>query len=203
MPRKSKAEKAKTHEALLSIAADRLRQGGYSGLNVSEVMQAAGMTHGGFYRHFKSKEDLGASATKQAFAGFITRLEQDLEAGPAPEALNRFVDRYFSVQHLQSLSTGCPVAALAGDALRCSVAERQELEVGAERLISLLDKALAQMSTGAGLTGGSLMGLLSGTLNLARLQSDSAEQVAILASARQILVSTGAISSKAPENAPP
>lgn len=198
MPKKSKAEKAKTHEALLSFAADQLRQGGYGRLNASEVMKAAGMTHGGFYRHFKSKEDLGASATKEAFSTFIARLEQDLETGSAQEALRCFVDRYLSVKHLQSLSSGCPVAALCSDALRCSGAERQELEAGTKRLTNLLDKALSLSSPQVGLTGSSLLGLLSGTLNLARLQSDPVEQEATLASARMVLVASGVVPSSAP-----
>lgn len=183
MPRTSKAEKAKTHETLLAIASEQLRQNGFAGFGVSDVMHAAGLTHGGFYRHFKNREDLAVSATERAFSEFIARLEQDLETAPEGEALPRFIDRYLSVPHLETPAKGCPVATLTAEADRCSALERAEIARGTERLITLLERALRQ----AGVTevsGATLLAVLAGAINLARLRSRDGSQEAALAEAR-------------------
>ena len=184
MARTSKAEKAKTHEKLLEIASSQLRANGFSGLRVPDVMQAAGMTHGGFYRHFKSKEDLATQATKRAFATFASRLEDDMRTQPPALALDRFLDRYLSLGHVRSLSSGCPIAALGTEAPRCSAGERSELETGTNRIIDLLDGALQQVMNPQGFTGSSILAVLVGTLNLARLQNDPKQQQQLLENTR-------------------
>ncbi|WP_298293074.1 TetR/AcrR family transcriptional regulator [uncultured Litoreibacter sp.] len=191
MPRTSKTEKAKTHALLLSVAADQLRRRGFSGLNVSEVMKAAGLTHGGFYRHFKSKEDLAIAATRRAFSFFVKELELDLAAHPPHVALNSFVDRYLSTEHLNDISKGCPVAALGADMARCSAAERVELEQGTDRLAEVLDAGLTEDQRQAGISGSTLIAVLSGAINVARLQPDPERQTEILAAARNVLPSFG------------
>lgn len=185
LPRASKAAKEKTHKNLLENAAQQLRLNGYAGLNLSEVMTSAGMTHGGFYRHFKNKEDLAISATRRAFDAFISKLEYDLEVLSARDALDLFVERYLSMKHLQNPANGCPVAALSGGAHRCSVAERAALETGTRSLIALIDTALAGCTPPIQLSGAALLGALSGALNLARLQTQTAEQEAILIAAQR------------------
>ncbi len=185
MPRVSKAAKEKTHENLLENAAQQLRLNGYAGLNLSEVMTSAGMTHGGFYRHFKNKEDLAISATRRAFDAYISRLEHDLETMSARDALGCFVERYLSMKHVQNPASGCPVAALSGDVHRCSAAERAALETGTRSLIALIDTALAGCTPPIQMSGAALLGALSGALNLARLQTQAAEQEAILVAAQR------------------
>jgi TetR/AcrR family transcriptional repressor of nem operon len=192
MARTSKADKAKTHETLLTVAAAQLRLRGFTGLNVSDVMKAAGLTHGGFYRHFTNKEDLAIAATRRAFSTFIERLEQDLASYPPSDALKRFVDRYLTIEHLANISGGCPVAALAADANRCTDAEHAALESGTNQLVELLDTAMGQRGQAKHMSGSALIALLSGTVNVARMQSEPDHQNQTLAAMKSVILSLDA-----------
>jgi TetR/AcrR family transcriptional regulator, transcriptional repressor for nem operon len=112
--RTTKEEKAKTHERIVEIAAQRIREEGFDRPGVAEIMQAAGMTHGGFYKHFGSRDDLIAEATEKAVANsdqFVHELTDN-----APEPLAAFVDWYLSAEHRDGPGTGCAVAGLADGA---------------------------------------------------------------------------------------
>ena len=108
--RQSREEKAKTHDRILEIASARIREAGIEGPGVAEIMQAAGLTHGGFYKHFGSRDDLIAEAADRAFADG-DRIVQEVTAG-AQEPFVALVDWYVSTEHRDNPATGCPVAAL-------------------------------------------------------------------------------------------
>jgi TetR/AcrR family transcriptional regulator, transcriptional repressor for nem operon len=112
--RTTKEEKAKTHERIVEIAAQRIREEGLDRPGVAEIMQAAGLTHGGFYKHFGSRDDLIGEATEKAVANsdqFVHELTDD-----APEPLAAFVDWYLSAEHRDEPGKGCAVAGLADGA---------------------------------------------------------------------------------------
>ncbi|MFE9251238.1 TetR/AcrR family transcriptional regulator [Streptomyces sp. NPDC007088] len=126
MPRVSKAQTELNHRRILEVTAARIREVGVDKVSVPEVMAAAGLTHGGFYRHFASKDDLVARATGVAFA----QREEEYRAlvdsrGPEPgadgetrrqEAYRAYLEGYVSESHRDNPGTGCAVAALAFDA---------------------------------------------------------------------------------------
>src|SRR5689334_1907927 len=113
----SREDKARSHDRIVEIAAARVRESGTAGPGVAELMKEAGLTHGGFYKHFGSRDDLVAEAVERALReneGFVTTLT----AG-APDrraALGRFADWYASAEHRDSPGAGCAGVAFGADA---------------------------------------------------------------------------------------
>ena len=104
--RQSAKEKARTHERIIQIASARIREEGIDGPGVAEIMREAGLTHGGFYKHFGSREDLVAEAADDAFAHAARTL--DKYARDEREPLAAWVDWYLSTEHRDDPATGCP-----------------------------------------------------------------------------------------------
>lgn len=119
VPRSSREQQAAHHDEILHSAARLIRERGVEGFSVPEVMKAAGLTHGGFYKHFSSKEDLLVQAESAAFAARLAGL-QDITArsDSAAAARAEFVANYLSPSHRDNPGAGCPTAALAADAAR-------------------------------------------------------------------------------------
>src|ERR1700724_1022976 len=115
--RHSKAEKAKTHERIRCIASRRLREEGLAGIGIADLMKEAGLTVGGFYKHFKSREPLVAEAVASALGLWKRQVDAAASGGP-PVTYESLVDDYLSEKHRNHPGTGCPVDALAGDIAR-------------------------------------------------------------------------------------
>lgn len=120
MPRVSKQQVAENHEAVIAAAARLFKAHGINGVSVPELMAEVGLTHGAFYGHFKSKEDLAIAAWERAFTEKRTLLAEllDRHSGDKRAALAAFVSRYTTKAHRDQPALGCPVAALADDAAR-------------------------------------------------------------------------------------
>src|SRR5512133_1865414 len=116
-----------SHERIVATAARAIRRAGFHGVGVADIMKEAGLTHGGFYAHFASRDALLAEALEQAGRESSDRMAkgsvQRQAKGASP--LRALVDGYLSEQHLASAESGCPVAALASEI------PRQSLEVRA------------------------------------------------------------------------
>jgi TetR/AcrR family transcriptional regulator, transcriptional repressor for nem operon len=113
----SKETMAQNRERVIDTAATLLRERGIAGVGIADLMSAAGLTHGGFYRQFKSKDDLVVQAVKRSYATVGADLRQKLEAaGEAP--LAALVREYVSDHHRDEPGQGCCLAALATDAAR-------------------------------------------------------------------------------------
>src|ERR1700726_82224 len=110
----SKAQKAKTHERIIKLASKRFREEGFAGIGIAELMKEAGLTVGGFYKHFKSRDDLVAESVGSAL-GFWKRQVDAAASGAPPVTYESLVDDYLSEAHRNYPGTGCPVGALAGD----------------------------------------------------------------------------------------
>jgi TetR/AcrR family transcriptional regulator, transcriptional repressor for nem operon len=113
----SQADKAASHQRIVSIAAARMRRDGVNGVGVAELMQEAGLTHGGFYRHFSSRDDLVAEAVECALAQGSERAMNAAARG-GTQAFTAIVDGYLSVAHRDRPESGCAVAGLAEDVSR-------------------------------------------------------------------------------------
>jgi TetR/AcrR family transcriptional repressor of nem operon len=112
----SQEEKAKNHQRIVEIAARRIRESGTDGPGVAEIMSEAGLTHGGFYKHFDSRDDLVAEAVEAAIVQGRDSLEAQVDGAEDP--LAAFVDAYLSTAHRDDPGTGCPVVALGADVAR-------------------------------------------------------------------------------------
>lgn len=131
--RVSTEEKGRSRERILAAAGRLFRERGVEGASVGDIMGAAGMTHGGFYRHFSGKDDLLAAALADAFAAFARPLEE-APAGEAARAAEAFRARYLSQGHRASPGDGCPAAALGPDIARAAPALRAAFGEGVERV---------------------------------------------------------------------
>ncbi|HEU5294551.1 MAG TPA: TetR/AcrR family transcriptional regulator [Burkholderiaceae bacterium] len=187
MARTANSRKEETHERIVQAAARAIRRHGYAGVGVADVMKEAGLTHGGFYAHFKSRDDLLVEALARAgsdSSSTITRAAQARRTRGV-SAFRALVDSYLSESHLASMDTGCPVAALGCDMARQTGAVREASAQRVERLIALVRGTLpgATRSTAAVITS-----TLVGALQLARAIGDNADGRALLAAARKALI---------------
>lgn len=137
--RKSKADTAKTRTQILSAATTLFLEKGLGSVTVADVMKAAGLTHGGFYNHFRSKEDLQAAAIAEAFRDKLDMLSAQPQGAAA---VMRYLDEYLSHGHVTHLAKGCPIAGLAVDANRSGSEASAAMEGGTMRIVELITEGL-------------------------------------------------------------
>jgi TetR/AcrR family transcriptional repressor of nem operon len=138
MPRITQQQKKLNRERIVSAAGEGFKLYGVDGIGIQDVMKAAGMTNGGFYNHFESKEDLALEVYRQGFADSLGALAGIREAHPrsAEDALHRMVDAYVVASHRDHPETGCPSAALPVDAGRHGARAQTEYRNGLEGYLS-------------------------------------------------------------------
>jgi TetR/AcrR family transcriptional repressor of nem operon len=139
----SKEQVALNRARIVDTAARLFRQKGYDGIGVADLMKSAGLTHGGFYGHFASKEDLLAEATAHALTRSVQRWQQKAAAASPAEALANIADHYLSTTHRDQPEHGCAVTALGSDVARLGPAVRSALAAGAAGQIAVLEQCLA------------------------------------------------------------
>jgi AcrR family transcriptional regulator len=173
-----------THARIVEVAARALRRNGYAGVGVADVMKQAGLTHGGFYAHFPSRDALLAEALVQAgrdsAALMGRRISQRQARGQS--ALRALVESYLSDTHLLGVEAGCVVAALGSEMHRQTP---ELLEPSADRVRGLI--AMVQQALPEGGTPEQAMVIAStlvGTLQLARTLGANTQGKALLAAAR-------------------
>jgi TetR/AcrR family transcriptional repressor of nem operon len=171
--RYSESHKQETRQQLLKITARELRKAGPEQLSIADVMKAAGLTHGGFYAHFKSKDALLAEALEQIFvrAGQKTR---EMVAGlPPRHALATYIDHYVSPSHRDHPERGCPIVALNSDLPRQSKKFRAAFDAGVKSLVDALSGWLADAGfLDAEALASSILSAMVGAVALSRAVSD-------------------------------
>ncbi len=177
-----------THERIVEVAARALRRNGYAGVGVADVMKQAGLTHGGFYAHFPSRDALLAEALVQAgrdsAALMGRRIRQRQARGQS--ALRALVESYLSETHLREVEAGCVVAALGSEMHRQTP---ELLEPSVERVRGLI--AMVQQTLPAHGTPEQAMVIAStlvGALQLARTLGANKQGNALLAATRSALL---------------
>ncbi|MBU3063666.1 TetR/AcrR family transcriptional regulator [Nocardia sp. NEAU-G5] len=191
MPRSSRAQAEVHRKEVLDAASALVRREGVGGVTVPEVMAAAGLTHGGFYRHFKSKEDLVAQACSAANAEKEREREQIRAAGPDEPAARRvFIERYLSTPHRDTPGQGCGIAALAGDVARAEPGSplREAYLDGVHGILDDLAKFDENRSGGADRDHLVELAVLAGALMLSRATADDELSERILAAAKDFLI---------------
>lgn len=184
----SASRKEQSHERIVDAAARAIRRAGYSGVGVADVMKEAGLTHGGFYAHFPSRDALLAAAMERAGQDGAARMSQGMARRRAEGAspLRAWVETYLSDAHLTGCERGCPVAALASEIPRQSDDVR---EAAASRVQRLLEAVQQVLPTQAGEhAAAAVLSTLVGALQLARALGDNPSGRAVLASARQAVL---------------
>ena len=129
--RMSQEDKARSRARIVASASRMLRERGLEGASVADVMADAGMTHGGFYKHFDSKDALVEQALGDAFSGFA----EVLRAGGTAGSLETYRARYLSRGHMETAGRGCPVPALGPEIARGSAAVKAAFGAGVRRIV--------------------------------------------------------------------
>jgi AcrR family transcriptional regulator len=182
------SRKQLTHDRILDTAARAIRSSGFYGVGVADVMKQAGLTHGGFYAHFPSRDALLAEALERAGHHSRERMQRAIAEAEAQGAsrLRALIETYLSDRHLKAVDNGCPVAALASEMPRQSVAVRRAAAARVKSLLATVQEALpaGQSQESAAIVTSQLVG----ALQLARALGDNAQGRAHLAAARGFLL---------------
>jgi TetR/AcrR family transcriptional regulator, transcriptional repressor for nem operon len=179
----SQADKAASHERIVTTASGRMRRDGIDSVSVAELMSEAGLTHGGFYRHFDSRDELVAEAIAAALTQGSARIQAAAKLG-GPEALAAIIDGYLSRLHRDKPETGCAVAALPTEIARTDPRARAAYSRQVRSYIELL----AELTPARDVDEGHLiLAALVGALVLARAVDDRGLSNEILDSAARAL----------------
>jgi len=144
--RVSREEAAATRERILEVAGTLFRERGFDGIGVADIMKRAGLTHGGFYGHFASKDDLAAEITGRVVSrdGWMQRL-----SGKANPSLKDVVRGYLTARHRDDPGTGCLFAALGSDVVRQPAAVRRAFTEGLKNRVDALRELIPGRSAAA------------------------------------------------------
>ncbi|MGH9500675.1 MAG: TetR/AcrR family transcriptional regulator [Terriglobales bacterium] len=181
--------KAETHQKIVQDAARRVRAEGLDGAAVAAVMRDTGLTHGGFYKHFGSKDDLLVESFREAFREMADTLVQAAEQAPPGEAWKAIVKAYLRAEHCEHPERGCPLAALAPELAR--VNKRMKPQIVAElanykrRMLPFMPGRRSAEKEGAFFA---IFSTIIGAIEIARLLPDPAMQEKVLAGARDFLL---------------
>lgn len=184
MARYAEGRKEETRAKVVDLAAQRIRVDGFKGLSVAGVMAEAGLTHGGFYAHFPSRDALLVEAVRRMFEqayGLVERTEKKY----GDQALEKYVEFYLSPRHRDDPSIGCPIPSLAGEVRNASEEVRRAFDEGLEALAEKLGRLTPQAGRPAGRKAAlALLGEMAGKLSVARSMFDEKRSNALLAEAR-------------------
>ena len=181
--------KVEVHRKILKDASRRVRAEGIAGAAVSSVMRDAGLTNGGFYKHFGSKNDLLKESLSEAFQEIAERLTQVAEKSKPGTEWKEIVKAYLSLEHCDHTESGCPLAALAPELARADHAMkgaiRREMIQYKSRLLPLMPGRRAADKERAFST---IFSTMIGAVAIARILPERAARARVLASARDFLL---------------
>jgi len=189
MRKPQQGRKEASHERILDAAARAIRRGGYDGAGVAAIMKEAGLTHGGFYAHFDSREAMLAEAADRAGAHSVATLERVVAQAAPKQAFRALVEAYLSRAHVDRAEFGCPAAALGSEMPR----QAPEVRHAATRRIKEMIDLVGRHSPCWGEPGAHERALVAtatmvGALVLARAVDDPKLSASMLEAARARLI---------------
>jgi TetR/AcrR family transcriptional repressor of nem operon len=198
MARRTSAEKAETHAAIVRQAAKLFLERG-SAVGIADVMDDAGLTHGGFYRHFENKDDLIVEAVSLSLHNLSERLTRAAEGAEPGHELEAIIRAYLSSEHLAHPESWCALAALAGDLGRLPARARKRLDIAlAEymgRLVGYMPGSTIDEQRGTFLV---LISGMAGAIAMVRVLGDKTAREGALAMIRDYYLTTFAGISREP-----
>jgi TetR/AcrR family transcriptional repressor of nem operon len=187
--RYSQTHKDETRTKILKSAGRALRAKGPDGVAVADVMKEVGLTHGGFYAHFPSKDALLAEAMRGVFAFSTARYAQMTDGLPPRHALATFIDFYVSANHRDRVANGCPITALNSDMPRQSKKLRAAFDDGVNSLVEalqgLIEAAGIEADGDPRALAASVLSAMAGAVAVSRAVSDKRLSEQMLETARQ------------------
>jgi len=181
--RVSRAQAEENRRTVIEAAGRLFRERGFEGVGLNDLMGAAGLTQGGFYKQFKSKDDLAAQACDRVLAGSTERLTHLVESS-GENALATIISGYLSAEHRDQIADGCIFPALGPDAARHSPALIRSFETGIRSYLKVIDLAMqASSAQEAERDPAVVLSTMVGALVLSRLAEDETLSNRILNSA--------------------
>jgi TetR/AcrR family transcriptional repressor of nem operon len=181
--------KVETHQKIVKDASRRVRTEGITGAAVSAVMRDAGLTHGGFYKHFGSKDELLMESLSEAFQETADRLAHVAEQSPPETAWKAIVKAYLSPELCDHAEYGCPLTALAPELARTDKAMKaqifEELKKYKSRMLPFMP---GQRTADKERAFFSIFSTMVGAIEIARMLPEPAMREKVLASAREFLL---------------
>ena len=187
--RKSKQEALRTRERIVAAASAEFRQHGIVATGLADLMASAGLTHGGFYKHFQSKDELIAEAATAAIATTTETMKATASERPGRAGLKRLVAKYLAADHRDDPGEGCPIAALGAELAHCDEKTRDAATQGLRDYIGVLASQLDRRKPGeAQKRAMASFATMVRALILARIANDQKLSQAILRNAQEMIL---------------
>jgi TetR/AcrR family transcriptional repressor of nem operon len=177
--------KNRTRDRIVRNAARKFRAEGLSGAGVASVMKASGLTVGGFYKHFRSKDELLVEAIAQGFSDSSERIRSSLQKVPHEDRWKELVRLYLSTEHCDRPDTGCPIAALATDIARAKPSVRKRITGLMKAWVEFMPGATAAQRERNFFV---IFSAMAGAVSIARILPKAAERQEVLAGMRDHLL---------------
>jgi TetR/AcrR family transcriptional repressor of nem operon len=192
MARASKEQAETNHRLVIENSAKLMLERGIDGVSVADLMESAGLTHGGFYGHFDSKEQLAAEACVHAFENSVARWTKRAAAAATPaDGFKALVEGYLSTRNRDNAGTSCPAPALMADVARepATSAVRARYREGVNRLLDVLQSVQTTHEGGSARRRAmAQFSMMVGALALARATAGNSLSDEIIDSAREVLL---------------
>jgi TetR/AcrR family transcriptional repressor of nem operon len=179
--------KTQTRTRIVRNAARKLRAEGLSGPGVASVMKASGLTVGGFYKHFRSKDELLTDAITQAFLDSSARIRSSLQNVPPQNRWKELVRLYLSTEHCDRPDTGCPVAALATEIARANPSVRKRITGLMKQWVEFMPGVTAKERERNFFV---IFSALAGAVSIARILTEPKQRQKVLATMRDHLLNS-------------
>jgi TetR/AcrR family transcriptional regulator, transcriptional repressor for nem operon len=181
--------KVETHRKIVKDASGRVRAEGLNGAAVATVMRDTGLTHGGFYKHFESKDELLMESLSEAFRDIIDTLTVGAEQSPPGEAWKTIVKTYLSLEYCDHAERGCPMSALAPELARVDRKRRPQVMAELVNYKSRMTPFMpGRRSADKEQAFFAIFSTMIGAIQIARLLPDPAMRKKVLGNAREFLL---------------
>jgi Transcriptional regulator len=186
--RKSKIETAETRRRIIEVAAQQFRSKGIQATGVNEVMSEAGLTHGGFYRHFESKNQLVAEACELGFTAVVDSFNALASNAQGKAGFKSIIDDYVSTGHRDNAADGCPLAGMGSELARADETTREAATEGFNRMVAVLAERVGDSQADTANSDAVFaLAAMVGALTLSRIVTDPAASDAILQTVKRHL----------------
>jgi len=181
--------KTRTRDRIVRNAARKLRAEGLGGPGVASVMKASGLTVGGFYKHFRNKDELLAEAIAQGFAESSEKIYSSLQNVPREDRWKELIRLYLSPQHCDYPDSGCPVAALAPEMARTKPGVRKRISgLIKDRMDRWVEFIPGRTAAEREQNFFVILSAMAGAVSVARILTEPADRERVLASVRDHLL---------------
>lgn len=187
--RYAKHHRAKTSARIIDKAAVCIRERGIESIKVAELMEAVGLTHGGFYLHFRSRKELINQAFASAMGQSVEAWHRMVDRAEAGRGLSTIVNTYLSNQHLSDLGNGCALPTLSAEVPRQDGAVKKSFLAGLEEMVSILTDQMPGSRKDAHRDALAILALMVGAISLARAVNHDGLAAEILTTGRQAALS--------------